>query len=339
MNPKNPYKIALVLLSLFLFGCKDSASIPSEEDLNAREQTPQEESNQRTTGPIDYGYGPGLLPLGDEKISNEPKIGFIYSCDTQLNGGGAFKAGEWINESEGYWDPNKKIMVDGDISWANAQFTLETKGTTREIKGNGLPINHNTGTYPISTQDEAYLYDRNPNSIKEQKVVLSLPVQPTLAATPRCASGMVAIALNGIAIFNGLDAGGKDAVAHEIQDQCDGHPQKDGQYHYHNLSNCLEDTPRDTEHSALVGYALDGFGLYGKKGENGKILTNADLDECHGHTHEIKWEGSLKNMYHYHATEEYPYTIGCFKGNINSENLSQPENNEKPSMGPPPTQP
>jgi len=43
-------------------------------------------------------------------------------------------------------------------------------------------------------------------------------------------------------------------------------------------------------------------------------LTNADLDECHGHTSEIVWDGVAQQMYHYNATAEYPYTVGCFKG-------------------------
>ena len=63
-----------------------------------------------------------------------------------------------------------------------------------------------------------------------------------------------------------------------------------------------------------MGYAFDGFGVYGHYGENGEILTNADLDACHGHTHMIEWDGQRVEMYHYHATYEYPYTIGCYRG-------------------------
>lgn len=43
-------------------------------------------------------------------------------------------------------------------------------------------------------------------------------------------------------------------------------------------------------------------------------MTNADLDECHGHTHTIDWDGARVAMYHYHATWEFPYVVGCFKG-------------------------
>ena len=47
----------------------------------------------------------------------------------------------------------------------------------------------------------------------------------------------------------------------------------------------------DGEHSGLQGYAYDGFGIFGVYGEDGELLSTADLDECHGHTHEIEWDG------------------------------------------------
>ena len=36
-------------------------------------------------------------------------------------------------------------------------------------------------------------------------------------------------------------------------------------------------------------------------------MSNDDLDLCHRHDRR-------KLGYHYHATIEYPYTIGCYKG-------------------------
>jgi hypothetical protein len=92
-------------------------------------------------------------------------------------------------------------------------------------------------------------------------------------------------------------------------------------YHYHNLSACLKDEVLPNGHSALLGYALDGFGIYGRHGENGKVLTSADLDVCHGHTHMIEWDGKQVEMYHYHATFDFPYTIGCMRGAINMADM------------------
>ncbi len=72
-----------------------------------------------------------------------------------------------------------------------------------------------------------------------------------------------------------------------------------------------------------MGYALDGFGLFGRYGEAGKVLSNADLDECHGHTHEVVWDGKPTTIYHYHATWEYPYTVGCYRAKPNRATAAQ----------------
>ncbi len=64
----------------------------------------------------------------------------------------------------------------------------------------------------------------------------------------------------------------------------------------------------------LVGFALDGFPIYNGRDEDGKRLTNADLDKCHGRTSVVKLDGEKVKTYHYEATLEYPYTLGCFRG-------------------------
>ncbi|HJV33294.1 MAG TPA: YHYH protein [Patescibacteria group bacterium] len=245
------------------------------------------------------------LPIGDGKYKTSAAKGYIYSCQTSFNGGGAFATGAWVNGTT--WDPSLKPTVDGSVSWPSANFTITVSGSNRVFTGNGLP-EHATGKFPIATTDDAYQYDRNPNSISTQTLSYTLPKDPTVAASVSCVGGEVGIALSGIPIFNGFDAGGRDAVAHEIQDACGGHPQSSGQYHYHGPSACS-----GTGDSELFGYAYDGFGIFSKT-ENGKTITNDDLDECHGHTHEITWDGVKKTMYHYHLTNEFPYTVGCYKG-------------------------
>jgi hypothetical protein len=214
-------------------------------------------------------------------------------------------------KGDGTYDYAAKAIVDGEVSWPS-QFTIESNGTTRTVVGNDLP-SHTTGVYPIAQSDDAYRYDRNPNRIKEQSLRLTLPAAPTVASQPSCLpGGPIGVLLSGSVLFNALDAGGRDAVAHEAQDHCQGHPQPEGMYHYHNLTSCLDDG--EGGHSPLMGYAFDGFGIYGHHGEGGATLVNADLDACHGHIHTIEWDGQTMEMYHYHATAEYPYTLGCFKG-------------------------
>jgi hypothetical protein len=250
------------------------------------------------------------LPVGDGKVVNQPTRGAIFGCRTTFGGGGASAKGPWFND-DGTWNATKKVTVDGAVKWPNANVTITLTGATRTISGNLLP-DHVTGAFPIASTDDAYRYDRNPNTIKAQTLSVSLPATPMVAATASCVGGEVGYSIDGVAIFDGFDAGGRDAVAWEIQDECHGHPQISGVYHYHDLSSCVADA--GAGHSALIGYARDGFGIYGYRGADGKELTNADLDECHGHTHTITWDGKDVAMYHYHATREFPYTVGCFRG-------------------------
>lgn len=252
------------------------------------------------------------LPLGDGHISTQPQVGYVWSCQTNFNSnaGGAFVDGPWFN-GDGTYNLTAKVSVDGAVAWPSV-FTLALNGNSRTITGNDLP-NHPTGQYPVARSDDAYQYDPNPNTIAAQTVQINLPANPQMAAQSHCVpGGPIGVLLSGGYFFNALDGPGRDAVAHEVQDDCQGHPERTGAYHYHNLTNCMDDP--GTGHSNLLGYAFDGFGIYGHRGENGQDLTNADLDACHGHTHAISWDGQTVTMYHYHATWEYPYTVGCYRG-------------------------
>jgi hypothetical protein len=142
---------------------------------------------------------------------------------------------------------------------------------------------------------------------------VELAVNP-VPATPSCVDlGPIGILKNGVFLFNGVDATGKDAVAHETQDVCDGHPEGSDSYHYHNIPSCLLSAAPRTG-STLAGYALDGYGIYIERDANGDLPGNADLDECHGRTSTVVWNGVEQSVYHYSATLEYPFVVGCYRG-------------------------
>jgi hypothetical protein len=260
------------------------------------------------------------LPLGDNLHSTAPKVGTIWPCRIEPGGPGAGVDGPWINKQAGTFDYTAKIAVSGAVEWKQHQFSAQVTGNKRILKTNNLPP-HTTGIFPVARNDKAYQYDRNPNRIAAQNMQIELAANPVFAPQPGCTPGAVGVLLSGVVLFNALDAPGRDAVAHELQDSCQGHPQMTSTYHYHNLTTCIEDVPLPDGHSALMGYALDGFGIYGKLGERGAALTSADLDECHGHTHQIDWDGRQIAMYHYHATWDFPYTIGCMRGTFSMENM------------------
>ena len=260
-----------------------------------------------TSGNVDLT----ALPVGDDSISASPQAGKLWSCrQTFDDPGGAGSDGPWFN-GDGTWDLTKKLTVSGSVEWSES-LQIEVQGGVRTIATNDLP-DHPTGTYPIAQSDDAYQYDRNPGSISAQDFEFELPADPAIAASASCAGGSVGIMLSGSVVFSAIDAGGRDAVAHEVQDDCGGHPQNTGVYHYHSLGDCIGEDAQG-QHSPLMGYAFDGFGIYGHQGEAGEVLSNDDLDACHGHTHPIAWDGQTQSMYHYHSTYEYPYTVGCYRG-------------------------
>jgi hypothetical protein len=257
---------------------------------------------------------PAAIPLGDGYLSTSPKVGSIESCQTSFPSiGGAQAVGPWINTTTKTWDSLTKIHVQGAVSWPSARYAETVSGEGRLITTNDLPTGHDTGTFPVASSDPASAYDRNPNSITAQSISWTLPLDPTAAATPSCLSGgPIGVLDDGVLLYNALDGEGRDAGAHEILDSCDEHPQMNDQLHHHFVPSCIVD--KATGSSTLVGYALDGYGIYVERDSSGQLLTDTDLDACHGRSSEVLWNGKEQIVYHYDASLEYPYTLGCFHG-------------------------
>jgi hypothetical protein len=263
-----------------------------------------------------YGnkYKNGVLPVGDNKYSSTAaKKGNVYTCSGYSNNlkndsasAGAGTRGPWFTNNNQSYDINKKAKVQGSVKWTS-DFKNTVSGSTRTITSNDLP-DHVTGTYPIASSDPAYAYDRNPNSIKAQSISYSLPASPTYGS-PQCMGGEAGIMLTGVKLFNGFDAGGRDAGAWEVQDSCAGHPQVSGAYHYHTLSSCITDVSVYT----VIGFALDGFPITGPKVGDENFLTTDDLDECHGIISKVNLDGKSVTTYHYVMTQDFPYSISCFR--------------------------
>jgi hypothetical protein len=279
----------------------------------------------------DYGnkYKNGILPVGDKKyVTSGAKQGYVYACSQYAQnlasdtGGGTGSRGPWFSGDGTTYDINKKAHVGGSVTWT-PKFSNTVSGSTRMITSNDLP-SHITGIFPIHSTDPAYAYDRNPNNIASQSLTYDLSSDPDYGS-PNCMGGQAGVMLTGVALFNAFDAGGRDAGAWEVQDDCSGHPEKTGEYHYHTLSSCIKDTSIQT----VIGFALDGFPITGPNVGENNILTTSDLDECHGITSEIILDGKRVTQYHYVMTEDFPYSVSCFRGRA-----IQP-----PQQGQPPARP
>lgn len=250
------------------------------------------------------------LPLGDGHVTDHPAAGNVYSCRATFRGGGARHAGAWLHGDT--WNPLEKPHVTGRVLWPDATFSLVDSGADLAYRGNGLPVNEPTGTFPITPADSAYRWDTNPNRIAAQHLALEIPAHPERAARPGCLPmGMIGFTVSGVAFYDALDDAGRDAAAHEIQDDCDGHPQANSEYHYHDASPCIPGVESD----AVVGWALDGYPILGLRNADGTWVTDAQLDACHGRAEPVVVGGRTYD-YAYHLTREYPYTLGCFAGRL-----------------------
>jgi len=214
----------------------------------------------------------------------------------------------------------------------------------RYFTGNGLP-NHPTGTFPIPASDPAYPYyaaipiegNAAELPISLYNFYIAVSANPVYSETPSCFNELtIAIATQTGATLHANIADANDPVAALPMDTCWGHPYED-QYHYHGYSwKCFSDQGDASQHSPIFGFALDGFGLFGPRGDPGVLLTNSDMDVCHGHSGKIDWDGILTDMYHYHLNNEYPYGPGCYRGTKIGVFSSQGEPTPPPSTTPVP---
>lgn len=134
-----------------------------------------------------------------------------------------------------------------------------------------------------------------------------IPIKPKLSPTPisnvgNFLRGAIAVAANGIPIFNALNNRGDDAFLAGELDNFGGHCGQADDYHYHTAPLHLQNV---VGVSNPIAYALDGFAIYGALEPDGSPM--GTLDSYNGHTYK-------KFQYHYHGTATYPYINGGFRG-------------------------
>ena len=172
---------------------------------------------------------------------------------------------------------------------ANGSYNPATKVLT--VTGDGLPNPVGYGTFPN---------DNNPNTVTAYNFSHQFTYRggENTSNSGSFGLGIVGIAANGVALFNpsagaggnppqgfSYVAAGTNAAISFGEDNCGGHPEQTGQYHYHD-SHFLEcwnansiittyndyygtsqyngDSLRHPDgHSKILGFAFDGYPVYG----------------------------------------------------------------------------
>lgn len=146
----------------------------------------------------------------------------------------------------------------------------------------------------------------------------AIPLHPKMAEHPlstktNLLKGAIAVAVNGIPIFNPLNNRGEDANAIGELDKWGGHCGRADDYHYHLPPLHLQD---QVGAGNPIAYAVDGFPVYGE--------TTDKLDQYLG---KLNPNGS----YEYHTIKEYPYFIAGMRGEVKLDPKTKaPENQVTP---------
>jgi YHYH protein len=190
----------------------------------------------------------------------------------------------------------------------------------------GLP-NHPTGKFPEPGRG-------NPNYIQEHHYTYYVPLNPKVnpdhvAMTDRDSNralpmGPTGVAVNGVVFFNPFDAGMMDAT--DLMDRCCGHPNPDGQYHYHKYPICVNSPWADQGkgHSPVIGWAFDGFPIYGPYESDGVMAKDVP-----GALNDFNVQWDQERGWHYHVTPgKFPYIIGGYWGVVDQRDVAR--------RGPPP---
>jgi len=136
-----------------------------------------------------------------------------------------------------------------------------------------------------------------------------IPLLPTPSKTPasikgRFLRGAIALAANGIPIFNPQNNRGEVSAEIGELDEWGGHCGRADDYHYHAAPLHLQSVVGKGQ---PIAYALDGYPIYGLTEPDGS--EPAGLDSFNGHD-------APGLGYHYHASKKYPYVNGGFHGEV-----------------------
>ncbi|WP_299902059.1 YHYH protein [uncultured Aquimarina sp.] len=207
---------------------------------------------------------------------------------------GMEKAGIWFKDDKVY-DVSGHFIANLDQFYSDDKWKLYREDGT--IKVTNTEEGCLAAAKPeVEEEYHNYCVECLPEYFKEQITTFVIPATPKyLKTTQSFGRGGIGLAFNGV---NYDPPAPTHAIlaAHTIAplDDHGGHVNPHGGYHYHAVTGSTKEIAQADSHPPMIGYAIDGFGIYGLTDKNGNKAT--DLDECGGHFDDVRG-------YHYHAGE------------------------------------
>jgi len=206
---------------------------------------------------------------------------------------------------------NDEIVVEGDgVPSHLSPYFVQTYAQTQ----NGFYYwldNNGDGINDFWMQTPANM-NLNPNRIAQQGYEFRIPLHPAINPNGPADTflGPIGISINGVPFFNEYESPTETLTNQVIQsfDPGNGHPAPQGRYHYHFPPESLITVTEDN----FLGFAGDGFPVYGPKNPDGNNAQN--LDDYHGEFGPTP--DFPDSIYHYHTNFSSPYIIGAFAGTL-----------------------
>ncbi|WP_083926093.1 YHYH protein [Neolewinella persica] len=243
------------------------------------------------SSPTDHQMGPWC----PDNISDGPESGGIW-----IEGGETYDVdGAFIKNMAAFYgdDTWKMYDAEGNI------FTTDTK----EDCANAANPN-------VGPEYRNFCVECLPSYVTDITQTYLIPTTPVagentnlFARGPGGGIGLRGIAFNGIR-FDGPAPTNAILGAYTLApfDDAGGHINLHAGYHYHAATGVSKRLPQPDGHAPMIGYAMDGYGLYANADESGN--TAVDLDDCRGHYDE-------QRGYHYHVDKAGANNfINCLRG-------------------------
>lgn len=227
-------------------------------------------------------------PWCPDNIADDAGAGGIW-----LEGGEVYDVdGAFVENLAAFYNDTNWLLYDsnGDIYVTDTEEDCE-----------------NAANPNVGAEYENFCVECLPSYITDLSQTWVIPVMPVIQASPTLfttagggppRAGNMAPSTRGVAL-NGIEFSAPAPVDNILGaytlapfDDAGGHINVHQGYHYHAATGFGTQIAQDDGHAALIGYALDGIGIYALEDANGD--SPSDLDELRGHTDDVRG-------YHYHV--------------------------------------